>query len=145
MTIDKSEEQMSIDPDTGARKGKKLEMFHLIPFDFLWALARHYGVGAQKYDDRNWEKGLRWSLIYNSMQRHIGQFVSGERLDKETGSHHLVCAAWHIIALWWYDNHRKGTDDLVVKRRRIRKKKAPKKSPVGASKQSEVSDHDRDI
>jgi len=39
----------TIDEDTGAEKGMKLERFDLIPATPLEAVARHYGVGAAKY------------------------------------------------------------------------------------------------
>ena len=123
--VQQSKEHIVVDPVSGAKKGQKLEFFHLIPPDFLWYLARHYGVGTSigKYEPRNWEKGLQWSLVYNSMQRHISLFMTGERYDEETGSHHLICAAWHIIALWWFDIHNKGTNDLISKFKRQRKVK----------------------
>lgn len=107
-----SGEVRTVDPTTGGEKGAKLARFSLIPADFLWALAEHYGVGSRKYADRNWEKGYRWSLSLDAHSRHLNQWMLGETHDIETGSHHLVAAAWHLIALWWYDRHKKGTDDI---------------------------------
>lgn len=42
-------ETISEDPTTGAKKGTKLARFSLVPPDAYWALAEHYGKGAQKY------------------------------------------------------------------------------------------------
>jgi hypothetical protein len=107
-----SEEVRVVDPRTGGEKGRKLQYFHLIPTPFLWALAQHYGIGAQKYAPRNWERGYAWSLSYDAMQRHIHQWVMGESIDEETGSHHLVAAAWHCICLFMFERWGRGTDDL---------------------------------
>lgn len=97
---------------TGGQKGQKLARFSLIPLDWLWSLAEHYGQGAKKYEDRNWERGYAWSLSYDACQRHLAQWVQGEDTDPETGTSHLVASAWHLIALWWFHQHKRGTDDL---------------------------------
>lgn len=99
-------EERIVNPDTGGEKGSKLARFDLIPARPLWALARHYGRGAQKYEDRNWERGYKWSLSFAAMMRHAWLFWSGEDYDKETGSHHLVAVAWHAFAiLEWVQAH----------------------------------------
>ena len=104
------------DPDTGAQKGMKLERHDLIPARFLTELARHYGVGAKKYEDRNWEKGYAWSKSYAALQRHLTQFWAGEDIDEETGSKHLVAAAWHCIALATFmDEHPEKDDRPTVR------------------------------
>lgn len=100
------------DPVTGGQKGTKMQRFSLIPADWLWAMAEHYGLGARKYEDRNWEKGYAWHLSCDAMERHYVAWKMGEDLDQETGSHHLIAAAWHLIALWWFQKHNKGTDDV---------------------------------
>lgn len=103
------------DPISGGEKGQKKARFHLIPSEFLWALAEHYGIGAVKYTPRNWERGYAWSLTVDAMERHWTQFKLGERVDPETGSHHLVAAAWHVIALFIFDVRGIGTDDIHVR------------------------------
>lgn len=105
-------ETLTVDPLTGGKKGSKLARFSLIPRDWLWALAEHYGKGALKYDDRNWEKGYRWSLSLDAHDRHLSQWLMGEDDDPETGSSHLIAAAWHLITLWWFHRHGRGTDDI---------------------------------
>jgi hypothetical protein len=101
------------DPLTGGQKGQKLQRFSLIPPEFLWQLAEHYGKGAFKYADRNWEKGYKWSLTVDAMERHWNQFKMGERYDPETKSHHLIAAAWHVVALFIYDVRGLGTNDVT--------------------------------
>jgi hypothetical protein len=75
------------------------------------ALARHYAVGAQKYADRNWEKGMSWGRCFRSLMSHSWKWWRGETYDEETGSHHMIAAAWNCIALFIYDDRVIGTDD----------------------------------
>lgn len=62
--------------------------------------------------DRNWEKGYKWSLSLDASMRHLNQWLMGEDHDAETGSNHLICAIWHLIALYYYQRWGKGTDDV---------------------------------
>ena len=111
-----SEHEVRItDPVTGGQKGSKIQRFSLIPREFLWALAEHYGVGAKKYADRNWERGYKWSLSLDASERHLNQFILGETYDEETGTHHLIAAIWHLIALYIFDRRGLGTDDITRK------------------------------
>lgn len=100
------------DPVSGGQKGSKLARFSLIPAEFLWALAEHYGLGARKYEDRNWERGYKWSLSIDALERHLNQWKLGENIDQETGSHHLIAVAWHACALFVFGKRGLGTDDV---------------------------------
>lgn len=106
-----TEEHEVVDPLTGGKKGSKLERFDLIPWDQITELARHFGRGARKYEDRNWERGYAWSLSYAALLRHLTQWWQGEDVDQETGSSHLIAVAWHALALAWFQRWSKGTDD----------------------------------
>jgi hypothetical protein len=78
----------------------------------------HYQVGGTHITQsgkRNWERGYAWSLTVDAMERHWTQFKLGERIDPETGSHHLVAAAWHCIALFIFDIRGIGTNDIHLK------------------------------
>lgn len=105
-------ETIITDPITGGKKGQKLARFSLIPPEFLWALAEHYGRGAEKYGDRNWEKGYKWSLGIDALERHLNQYKLREKVDPETGSHHLVAVAWHAISLFIFELRKLGTNDI---------------------------------
>lgn len=76
--------------------------FDLIPPRALILLAKVYTTGAEKYDDRNWEKGMSWSRIYGAIQRHLWKFWNGEKMDEETGVPHLINAAWGCFTLTEY-------------------------------------------
>ena len=105
------EEIRSVDPDTGGVKGVKPARFDLIPVRPLTMLAEHFGRGAQKYEARNWEKGYAWSKSYAALQRHLNQFWGGEDIDPETGTPHVICAAWHCFALAEYMTTHPEKDD----------------------------------
>ena len=83
---------------TGAEKGVKDTRMDLVPIGPLRALAAHYGAGAKKYDDRNWEKGYEWSKSYAALMRHITAFWGGENVDEE-GLSHLAAVAFHTFSL----------------------------------------------
>lgn len=103
--------------------------YDLLPFDGLEELTKVYTKGAEKYADRNWEKGMSWSRCVGSLLRHTFRFCLGERNDPETGLHHMAHAAWNAIALCVYDLRQVGTDDRVL----------------GVSKSSSNNVHDKGI
>lgn len=88
---------------TGGTKGRKLERYDLIPVGPLAAVAHHYGVGAAKYEDRNWERGFDWSLSYAALHRHLAAFWSGTEIDDDptlaAPSLHLAAVVFHAFAL----------------------------------------------
>lgn len=104
-------EQRYVDPSTGGEKGTKLARFDLIPPEAITALAEHFGRGAEKYDDRNWERGYPWSLSFAALQRHIWAFWNGEDVDEETGTAHVIAAMWHCVVLFTFAQRELGTDD----------------------------------
>lgn len=109
-----SDEVRVVDP-SGAMKGSKGARYDLVPVEPLDALARHYGVGAEKYEAHNWKKGFKWSLSYAALQRHLQAWWGGETYDQETGTHHLTSVAWHAFGLFWFQLYGVGTDDRPVR------------------------------
>jgi hypothetical protein len=101
-----------VDPTTGGEKGIKIDRFDLIPPEFEDALARHYGEGAKKYADRNWERGYQWHLSYRSVRSHLNAWLKGEDNDPETGTNHLICSIWHLIALYTFQIRGLGSDTI---------------------------------
>lgn len=91
---------------TGGEKGSKPARYDLLPVGPLRQVAEHYGKGAAKYADRNWERGYDWSLSYAALQRHANAFWDGETYDPETGSHHMAAVVFHALALMeWNETH----------------------------------------
>ena len=73
---------------------------------FRSELATLYGLGAEKYAPRNWERGYDYSLSYAALQRHANLWWDGEDLDEEIGVSHLASVAWHALALMTFlDTH----------------------------------------
>lgn len=86
--------------DTGAiREGQAGKgRFDLITPVGLRRLALWYELGAKKYDDRNWEKGMPTSNCLNSMFRHMTKYMAG--MDDED---HLAAIVWNAFAIMHYE------------------------------------------
>ena len=93
----------------------------LIPSELLFAVGAILTFGAEKYDDRNWEKGMSWGRVFGASMRHLWawwggkgpttkNFVFGD-LDLETGMSHLWHAGCCITFLIAYEERGAGTDD----------------------------------
>ena len=97
------------------KQGAKFDIgktrYDLIPAFSLDELAKVYTMGAEKYDDNNWRKGLKWGRIFGAIMRHLWAFWRGERLDSESGLHHLAHAAWGCFTLMEYDITHPEYDD----------------------------------
>lgn len=68
-------------------------------------------VGANKYEDRNWEKGMKWTTVLASLKRHISAIENGEDFDEETGllhAAHVACNAHFLTA--YYKIYPQGDD-----------------------------------
>lgn len=81
---------------TGAQRDTqsgKLRYDLISPFA-LKRLATIYTKGAEHYGDRNWEKGIPFSRMIASMQRHMMAFLMGE-----TDEDHLGQAVWNGVGI----------------------------------------------
>jgi hypothetical protein len=96
----------------GLRYNAVKNRIELVPPEWIWAVADVTTKGSYKYDERNWERGMKWSIMIGCVGRHIAKFLIGERYDAETGCHHLAMAAWNILALMSYDIRNIGEKDL---------------------------------
>lgn len=68
-------------------------------------------IGAQKYAERNWEKGMKWSKVIASLKRHLAAIESGEDFDKETSLLHSAHVMWNAMALTeYYKSYPEGDD-----------------------------------
>lgn len=85
--------------------------YDLIPPGPLEELARVYTIGAQKYEARNWEKGLAWGRVFAALMRHAWAWWRGETHDPKDGQHHLSSVAWCAFALMEYERTHPELDD----------------------------------
>ena len=68
----------------------------LVPTFAQEQYAKVLTMGAEKYGDHNWQKGMDWSKVIASMVRHIEAIKRGEDFDPESGllhSAHVMCNA----------------------------------------------------
>lgn len=79
----------------------------LIPPEFLFALVEAFAEGEVKYGRDNWRSGggLTWSEVYDSAQRHMLSWLSGEDIDPTSDTSHLSKAAWNLLVLEYYRRH----------------------------------------
>ena len=66
----------------------------LLPVEAILRVARHFEAGANKYNDRNWEKGIPLDRFMDSGLRHALRYLAGER-DED----HLAAACWNFLCL----------------------------------------------
>ena len=74
--------------------GKKYDSdklrFDLVPTFPQEQYVKVLTMGANKYGDRNWEKGMDWSRIIGATERHLHAFKKGEDYDPESGLLHMA-------------------------------------------------------
>lgn len=93
-------------------KGKP--RYDLIPGDALHEVVKVLSMGAEKYDDRNWEIGQPWGKVFGAMMRHCWAWWRGEELDKESGLHHMAHAGAEALFLLAYALRKVGGDDRTL-------------------------------
>lgn len=85
--------------------------FDLIPPIPLSELAAIYTMGAAKYNDDNWLKGMNWRRVRAAIERHLNAFDRGEDVDPESGLPHVMHAAWGCFTLSQYMRTHRDWDD----------------------------------
>ena len=94
--------------DRAVGKGR----YDLLATQMMMRLARHYESGAIKYSDRNWEKGMEFSVYVDAAMRHLTKYLAGWN-DED----HLAAAIWNIAALMFMEAKMPELDDLPERRR----------------------------
>ena len=67
-----------------------------------------------KYSPNNWQKGLKYSEISESLQRHLYYFMEGEDDDPESKLSHLGHILCNAMFLSWMFIFRKDLDDRNI-------------------------------
>lgn len=102
-------------PTLKTKKGIKFDTeknrVDLLPVDALEAISEVLTYGANKYADRNWEKGMAWSRVYGALLRHLWAWFRGEEKDPESGHHHLHHVGCCVLFLISYNLRKVGEDD----------------------------------
>lgn len=105
-----SEAALEVWPEGRKDDGGK-PRYDLLPPELLEATARVLTFGADKYGDRNWEKGMGWGRCFAALMRHMWAWWRGHNWDPETGMSHLWHAACCLAFLIAYEERCIGTDD----------------------------------
>lgn len=95
--------------DSGAQRdnSKGKGRYDLIPTQALMRLARHYELGALKYNDRNWEQGMPISRYVDAAMRHLVKYIGGWN-DED----HLAAILFNIMAVMHHEKTYPKLQDL---------------------------------
>ena len=97
--------------DGGRKDDGGKDPWHLLPWDAVRGIVKVLRFGADKYQPRNWEKGMDWSRCYSACIRHLTAWFHGEPKDADTGYSHLWHAGCCILFLIAYEIRGSGNDD----------------------------------
>ena len=100
--------------DDGRESGNLKLRYDLLPVKAIREVVKVLTFGANKYGDRNWEKGLAWSRPYAALHRHMSSFWEGEDLDSESGIPHIAHAICSLLFLMEYTFTRLEFDDRPI-------------------------------
>lgn len=95
----------------GVREGQQGEKpnTHFLVKEFLYGIAKVMMHGAKKYAPWNWQRGMKYSDTYSSLQRHLWDWWQREDNDdgpKGSGLPHLWHAGCDLMFLVFYEAHR---------------------------------------
>lgn len=96
----------------GVKKDAGKLRWSLLPYDALEKVVEVLMFGAQKYDDRNWEKGMDWSRLFDADMRHtVDWWQRGETVAPDSQINHLAHKACDALFLLAYELRKVGKDD----------------------------------
>ena len=99
-----------MDLQQGVKDDSEKLRYDLVPVYPLKELVLTYTIGARKYADDNWRKGIKFSRVIAALKRHLELWLEGEERDPD-GQHHLAAVAWNAFSLLWYTRFRPEFDD----------------------------------
>lgn len=111
--------QMEIGKDLneeGRKDDESKLRYDLLAPEALAGIVEVLTLGAAKYGDRNWERGLAYHRVFGAIMRHLWAWWRGENLDSESGKSHLDHAATELHFLSTYDKRgMTGFDDRPLR------------------------------
>lgn len=107
-------------------KGKRFNegklRFDLLPPYALQEVSKVLTFGSEKYGDDNWKKGMKWSNMMASLERHYQAFKRCEDFDSESNILHVAHLACNsLMLLEYYKIFPQGDDrfNINYQQRRI--------------------------
>lgn len=88
-----------------AKKDHGKPMWDLLPFNQVKQIVEVLTFGASKYGPNKWqavEDGR--NRYFAALMRHLTAWLDGEKLDPESGKHHLAHAGCCLLFLMWLDD-----------------------------------------
>lgn len=109
-------DKVAVSEDKGLRHNKGKIRYDLLEPFAITELAKVFTKGAEKYADRNWEKGMKWSKMRASLGRHLAAYDNSEDYDfdpmceackagncvNHTGLYHIAQVAWNALGILSY-------------------------------------------
>ena len=74
---------------------------------FMLEVSKHYEQGAQKYGERNWEKGIPLHCYIDSGVRHFLKHI-----DRKAEEAHDRAFVWNMLGAVWTVNNRPDCIDI---------------------------------
>lgn len=109
--------------DIGLRDNEGKSRIDLAPADAMMHVGEVLAMGAKKYSEHNWEKGMQFSKIIASLERHLTKWKMGEDLDDESKLHHIDHVLCNAMFLSRHVHHFPEKDDrfipLIMNHKRI--------------------------
>lgn len=100
--------------DTGAvrdmHKGKG--RMDLLPWQAIMEVSKHCERGADKYGERNIDKGIPMHSLLDSGVRHIANYLEGK-----TNEPHLVSACWNLLWALQFELTKPELQDIPNRRK----------------------------
>ena len=100
--------------EEGRKDDQSKARHDLLPPELAEKVALVLAFGAEKYGERNWEKGMKWGRPFAALMRHMWAWWRRDGNDPETGMSHLWHAACCIAFLIAYEERGTGSDDRPV-------------------------------
>lgn len=96
----------------GVKKDMGKLRWSLLPWDAVEEVVRVLMFGAEKYADRNWEKGMEYGRLFDADMRHkIDWWQKGKDKAEDSNIHHIAHAVCDGLFLLAYELRKTGTDD----------------------------------
>lgn len=84
--------------------------FDLLPWGAIWERAKHCEAGAEKYGERNIDKGAPQHSLIDSAQRHLAKYLMGHNDEN-----HLRAALWNVAWALEQDTYKPEMQDIPAR------------------------------